>query len=122
LELDAFVVMPNHMHFILNLTDGGDIGEPLPALGSVVGALKSIVAVEWLKTVKAVRSPDSAKVWQRGYYEHIIRSEGELARIREYIANNPMLWQYDIENPERTTSEEYEKAWSWIERPVSRKA
>jgi REP element-mobilizing transposase RayT len=39
------------------------------------------------------------KLWQRNYYEHIIRNENELNRIREYIANNPMEWEFDRENP-----------------------
>jgi hypothetical protein len=40
-------------------------------------------------------------VWQRNYYEHVIRNENELARIREYIANNPAQWALDRENPEQ---------------------
>jgi hypothetical protein len=55
-------------------------------------------------------------VWQRNYYEHIIRDDRELDRIREYIANNPVCWPYDLLNPDRAASGEYEKAWSWIER------
>ena len=41
--------------------------------------------------------------WQRNYYDHIVRNENELNRIREYITYNPMKWQYDIENPDHST-------------------
>jgi hypothetical protein len=45
-----------------------------------------------------------------------VRTEAELQRLREYIANNPANWRYDRENPRRDLSAEYEKAWSWVER------
>ena len=45
------------------------------------------------------------KLWQRNYYEHIIRNDDELRRIREYIANNPLKWEFDKENPENITKE-----------------
>ena len=68
------------------------------------------------KAINDLRGTRGTPVWQRNYYEHIVRDEVELDRIREYIANNPALWQYDPMNPDRTASAEYQKAWSWIER------
>lgn len=44
--------------------------------------------------------PFPGKLWQRNYYEHIVRNENELNRIREYIVNNPMQWEFDRENPD----------------------
>ncbi len=44
--------------------------------------------------------PFYRKLWQRNYYEHVIRNENELIRIREYIMNNPLKWSLDLENPE----------------------
>jgi REP element-mobilizing transposase RayT len=69
------------------------------------------------KAVNERRGTPGDALWRRNYYERIIRSEAELQRIREYIANNPALWQYDTENPARTASAEYGRAWSWIEHP-----
>ena len=46
-------------------------------------------------------TPFPGKLWQRNYYEHIIRNENDLSRIREYIFNNPANWANDDENPQR---------------------
>lgn len=73
--LDAFVIMPNHVHGILVFS------EPGPTLGTVVGGFKSEVS-------RRLR----VRVWQRYYYDHVIRSEKALNQIRLYIANNPMCW------------------------------
>ena len=48
-----------------------------------------------------MRNSPGAPVWQRNYYEHVIRNESELTRIREYIANNPLQWSLDRENPQK---------------------
>ncbi len=115
IDLDVMVVMPNHLHFVIHLTDrAGTNGAP--ALGDIVRVLKSVAAVDWLKHIRKHALEDSAQIWQRNYYEHIIRNEPELRRIREYVANNPMNWRYDLDNPDRHQSAEYEKAWSWLER------
>ncbi len=108
-RLDVFVVMPNHIHGIIVLTDG--IMEPpseattrvTPAsLGDVVGAYKSLTTVEYVRGVKASRwTPFDDKLWQRNYYEHIIRNESALHNIRHYIIHNPAKWAEDTENPER---------------------
>jgi REP element-mobilizing transposase RayT len=50
-------------------------------------------------------------VWQRNYYEHIIRNEESLNRIREYIATNPLRWHLDRENPARTGTNPQEEEW-----------
>jgi hypothetical protein len=55
-------------------------------------------------------------VWQRNYYERVVRSEDELNRIREYIRFNPLKWEFDRENPYRRASREYESEWNWLER------
>ena len=85
-ELDAFVVMPNHIHGIIVLTSGG------PTLGQIVGPFKSLSA-------RAVNRELNrhGPVWQRGYYEHIVRSEDDLNRIRRYIETNPIFWEQDPE-------------------------
>lgn len=115
---DEFVVMPNHMHGIL-FFDHPAVGAGLvPALegsidpnrattrvaptmlGDVVGAFKSRATVGYIQGVKNCGWPPFAgRVWQRNYYEHVIRNEDDLARIREYIASNPLQWALDRENP-----------------------
>jgi hypothetical protein len=84
-------------------------------LGDVVGAYKSLVAVNWLRWIKANDRDRSGRVWQRNYYERVIRNDAELNRVREYIAENPMKWQFDSDNPARVLDEGYEKRWAWLE-------
>jgi REP element-mobilizing transposase RayT len=70
-----------------------------PASGSVstiIGAFKAAVT----KRVRALEGPN-AMVWQRSFYEHVIRSEAQLRRIRSYIEDNPRRWAEDEENPDR---------------------
>jgi hypothetical protein len=61
------------------------------------------------------RSSRDGRLWQRNYYEHIIRNEAELNRVREYIQNNPLRWQLDRENPNRLADAAYDREWSWLE-------
>jgi putative transposase len=76
--VDSWVVMPDHVHAILVFE------ECRQALGEVVGRFKSITARE----TRGLRGP--ARLWQRGYYDHVIRDEEDLGRVREYIATNPI--------------------------------
>ena len=71
-----------------------------PTLGDIVGAFKSITTVEYAKRARSGEWPPfRARLWQRNYYEHVIRDSNELDRAREYIANNPMKWALHRENP-----------------------
>ena len=66
----------------------------------MVGAYKSVTTVEYVRGVKAYGWRRFAgRLWQRNYYEHVIRDEGELDRAREYIVNNPLKWALDRDNP-----------------------
>jgi len=103
-ELDAFVVMPNHIHGILILTNAGRldavhetgvdgtvdrvIRHPVP---EIVRAFKTLSA----RRVNRVRDTPGTPLWQRNYYEHIIRDDRSLNEIREYIMNNPAAWDTD---------------------------
>ncbi|NOY89406.1 MAG: transposase [FCB group bacterium] len=72
-----------------------------PTLGNIVGWFKTITTNEYIRGVKETGWKEfSGKLWQRNYYEHIIRNEKELQKIREYIVNNPLKWKLDMENPE----------------------
>ncbi len=145
-ELDHWVIMPNHIHGIIVITDdrrgeiyhirrGGsrtaptteqsdigartaptttpttpttvqsDIGgQPAPTteqstptkpLGRLIGAFKTVST----RRINEQHAMPGAKFWQRNYYEHIIRNEADLDRIREYIENNPLRWELDKLNP-----------------------
>ncbi len=99
-DLDEWTVMPNHVHAII-LIDNPDVGavrEPpvkVKPLGGLVGAFKTVSS----KKINQMRGTPGEMVWQRNYYEHVIRSEKELERIRDYIYCNPLAWPSDPENP-----------------------
>ncbi|MFH0350414.1 MAG: transposase [Chromatiales bacterium] len=170
IDLDAFVVMPNHIHGVIVITgtigtDGSTVGTPLVgaqsttgahttaatvgaglvaaqsttgdivgaplvgaqtsgaqsgattrvaptivpmttmrgrAVGHIVGAFKSLTTVVYTRGVKTQGwSPFRGRLWQRNYFEHIVRNEDSLHRIRQYIADNPACWTDDPENPQR---------------------
>ena len=102
-ELDAFVVMPNHIYGIIVIrhSRGETVGAPLqtrPApgsLGVIIRSFKSAVTRE----INRLRATPGAAVWQRNYWEHIIRSEEALQAIRRYIEENPLHWALDTYNP-----------------------
>ena len=136
-ECDAFVVMPNHVHGVIGLVDDGgdggiDVGaglkpaqtglrsttapragfKPAPTrhgLPEIIRAFKTFSG----RRINEFRNTTGAPVWQRNYYEHVVRGENELIRIREYIANNPMQWEMDRENPLRTTDISGRKGEPW---------
>lgn len=109
-RLDSFVVMPNHVHGIIVLsnvraTHASPPRDPAPpgrprgpqrhSIGAIVGSFKSAVT----KNINASRGTPGAPVWQRNYYEHVVRDEGSLNRIRQYILDNPAQWAMDRDNP-----------------------
>ncbi len=110
IDLDTFVIMPNHVHgiiFILNSTVGAIHESPLPTnilerrrmlLPRIIGRFKMHSA----KRINQLRQTPGDAVWQRNYFEHIIRDERSRNKIREYVMTNPERWQYDKENREKT--------------------
>ncbi len=98
IELDEFVIMPNHLHGILFIV--GAIHE-LPLQNRHNMVLPKAIGYFKMNTAKLINQMlnRSGPFWQRNYYEHIIRNENELNRIREYIQNNPLKWELDRENP-----------------------
>jgi len=97
ITLDVFQIMPNHMHGILIINPPVRAGlAPAPTVGTIVGAYKSLVANQCLDIFKQKKlDVMMGKLWQRGYYEHIIRDERAYLRIAEYIVNNPGNWKGD---------------------------
>jgi putative transposase len=125
-KTDAFVIMPNHIHGIIIIkphalgvgaglapapdSPDNDQGQPqglplhkeiasAPALGTIIGAFKSRCVKDYLKYIDENDLNESAKIWQRNYYEHVIRDRKELSTIRNYIKSNPANWAKDEENP-----------------------
>lgn len=90
IHLDAFIVMPNHIHGIISIEESS----PGQTIGKIVGAYKSLSSNEYLKLCKSNNFPVE-KLWQRNYYEHVIRDEEDYDRIVEYIENNPLKWDED---------------------------
>ena len=80
-----------------------------PGLPEIIRAFKTFSA----RRINDMRRTPGESVWQRNYYEHIVRGENELNRIREYIANNPLQWEIDRENPLRTADRSIGKAEAW---------
>src|SRR5207248_2471630 len=83
---DEFVIMPDHMHFIIWLNG---LAKNAPTLGSIIGAYKSLVTVAWIRYHKAHKRDYPGNFWLRGYFEIIISGSDELERIRYYIRTNP---------------------------------
>jgi putative transposase len=99
-DLDYYCIMPNHIHFILIINDTiecrGGVTPPLPKpkLGNIIGFTK----YQSTKQINEIRNSPGSPIWQRNYYEHIIRNEKELYEIRKYIENNPINWNEDEYN------------------------
>jgi REP element-mobilizing transposase RayT len=93
--LDAFVVMPNHIHGIVMLNQAGLHSKPDYGLSQIVRVLKSFST----RRINDIRATPGAKIWQRSFYDHIIRDDRDLERVRGYIEANPGNWRYDSDNP-----------------------
>ena len=89
IKVDNWVVMPNHVHMLLRITEPAD---PVPAydISNVVGKYKAAVT----RTVGNIFM-HSEKIWQASFYDHIIRNEDDYKRIWQYIADNPARWTED---------------------------
>ena len=109
--VDEFVVMPNHLHGVLFISDiDRPIGQPPEgrAQGAAATSLPDIMrrfkTLSTNRIRKGTRDSSSSSpphlIWQRSYYEHVIRNDESLNRIREYIVSNPVQWSLDRENPE----------------------
>ncbi|MFK5949472.1 MAG: hypothetical protein QM500_11970 [Methylococcales bacterium] len=121
IKIDEYVLMPNHFHGIIEFS-GNHLGQPqrvesgqpqgiaptggccrgnplwlpLPTVGDVVGAFKSLSTNEYIRQVKDNNWPRFDKhLWQRNYYEHIIRNEESYRQISQYMQDNPIKWLED---------------------------
>jgi|GEM_PF-488169 REP element-mobilizing transposase RayT len=136
IRLDACVVMPNHIHGILIITDanidrrGEAFSSPMKScpglvtenasplhpitqsphgtssgsLGAIMQNFKSVST----RKINQLNKSSGAMLWQRNYYEHIVRNEYALNAIRRYITYNPLMWSHDMDNPDRRNVSEEE--------------
>jgi len=112
-ELDQFVIMPNHVHGVITLnSENVGAGSPRPTAfpcpnenegrGNLAPTLGTIVAFFKYQTTKRINESHGnpgQKLWQRNYYERVIRNESELNRAQQYIIDNSTKWDMDEENP-----------------------
>ena len=97
-SLDAFVLMPNHIHGIVVIESppaGVAAASARHGVSEIVRAFKTFSS----RKINATRGSPGASVWQRGFYDHVIRGERELDRVRAYIMDNPRKWSEDPDNP-----------------------
>jgi len=127
--MHEFIIMPNHMHGIISITHDcrGEVSSPLlktetktikeggetPPLHKnmrkyTLGQIVAYFKYQTTKDINESRGTSGIPLWQRNYYERIIRNERELNRIRGYIQNNPLKWHLDRENPQRTGNDPLE--------------
>ncbi len=112
-QIDIYQIMPNHVHIIINIV-GAYCNTPLrldkypqsklfqspsQTLGSIIRGIKSVTA----KQIRITMDNPQFPVWQRNYYEHIIRNEKDLDEISQYIINNPLMWGRDRNNPRKSS-------------------
>lgn len=135
IQLHEFVIMPNHIHGIIEITIGtksivgaeSTVGaesisaldyqnlkrvdmesqrvdmESTPTIPIIIQTFKRYTTTEYIKMVKNNQLPQFEKrIWQRNYYEHIIRDEKSYFTISEYIINNPLKWEFDSLNTKNT--------------------
>jgi len=108
--LDEFVVMPNHVHGIVMIEHSVGIIHELSLQASFAERCKQRrkmllpKILGWFKmnsakSINQMRDSEGRPVWQKNYYEHVVRNEKELRSIQEYIINNPLQWELDENNP-----------------------
>jgi REP element-mobilizing transposase RayT len=139
--LDSFQVMPNHLHMILVIMEGGldmaakfgigvdpefadesdkllpsamdkQKGSPVahPTLGRTVQWFKTMTTNNYIREVRQSGwKPFSKRLWQRDYFDHIIRNEVTLERTRDYMRNNPMYWSVERQRPDRMGEQSFEE-------------
>jgi REP element-mobilizing transposase RayT len=111
IKLDAFIVMPNHVHGIIVITGAKTGGETPPLQKPTLGQIMGYYKYQSTNRIKASMKTAGSAIWQRGYYEHVIRDDKSLNRIQEYIIGNPQRWHLDRENPQAQGKDGFD---SWL--------
>jgi len=115
-SLDIFVIMPNHIHGIIVINNDNTVGnglKPFPThgLSEMIRGFKTFSSRKINEEIKN----DNKFQWQKSFYDHVIRNETELYRIRDCIKNDPLEWDLDRENPSsRNVNMEHDRYWKEI--------
>ncbi len=112
IKIDEFIIMPNHVHVIIEINVGTPLvgvqdtnnvrtgTRPVPTISKIIGTFKSLTTNQYIYHVKNSNwKPFNKHIWQRSFYDHIIRKDESLNKIREYIMINPQQWNKDKYNP-----------------------
>lgn len=106
-RLDVFVVMPNHIHLLLWISEQPGVepasGPPREFAKPIAGSLSTVIGAYKAEVSRRARRAGLAPVgplWQRNFWDHIIRNERELANVRNYIQTNPERWDVDRLRPD----------------------
>ena len=89
--VDYYVIMPNHIHLLLSVIKEDGRGNPSPTISSVIGWFKYNAT----KEINQLRNITNEKIFQRSYYDHIVRNQKDYAEISKYIYENPLKWELD---------------------------
>ncbi|PIV22510.1 MAG: hypothetical protein COZ69_14485 [Deltaproteobacteria bacterium CG_4_8_14_3_um_filter_45_9] len=123
-KLDNYVVMPNHIHGIIVVIEKDKVGaiHELPLQSGMIMRRQMLIPktvgyfkMNSAKYINRLRGAMGYPLWQRNYYEHVIRNENELYRITDYIKNNPLKWDLDRENPlSKNFNLDHDRYWKEI--------
>ena len=89
ISVDCYVIMPNHIHLLLSANQNNGRGDPSPTIDSVVGWLKYHITAE----INSLRGKAGEKVFQRSFYDHVVRNRNDYNEIYKYIEENPWRWK-----------------------------
>ena len=106
LELSTFIVMPNHVHgiFVIKFAETGK----RYLISDVVRSFKTFSS----KRINELRKMSGTPVWQRNYWEHVIRDQNSFNRIHDYILTNPLRWHLDKENLHHDGEDDFDR---WLD-------
>ena len=90
-SVDCYVIMPNHIHILLSIVKDDGRGNPSPTVDAVVGWLK----YQATKEINKLQGSAGDKIFQRSFFDHIVRNRDDYNEICKYIYENPVRWYYD---------------------------
>lgn len=93
-QIDKYVIMPDHIHILFRIRNG--TGHPSPAMGNVIGWYK----YQTSKEINSTIGTPGQQIFQRSYYDHVIRNQQDYNEIWEYIDNNPRKWMMKMRGME----------------------
>ncbi len=91
ISVDHYVVMPNHIHLLLSINHGSGRENPSPTVSTAIGWLKYQIT----KDINDLKKSKCKKIFQRSFYDHVIRNKDDYMEIAKYIKDNPTRWYYD---------------------------